>query len=232
MKRVLFPAAFLMIILIGSSFILPNRPADEVRELDPFSGIGISISADVFYTQGNTHEIRIEGSDRDVNDLITSVQDGFLKVRYDNMRLNRSKLTLFITSKALDAVKISGSAQFVGKKPVATDELDLGISGSGGINFSQLDSDEVGMKISGSGNIELEKGTADETDISISGSGDVRAEGFEVSECSVSLSGSGSVRILVTSELDAKMSGSGKVYYRGDPTVNSSSSGSGKTIKL
>lgn len=232
MKRILLASSVLMILLLGSSFVIPSGPAEEVRELDPFSGIGISISADVYYTQGNSHEIRIEGPEKDVNDLITEVEDGFLKVKYDNLRVNRSKLTLYITSKEVDAVKISGSAHFMGDKPVTSDELDLGISGSGGIDFSQLTSDEVEIKISGSGDVGIEKGSAEELDVSISGSGGVRAEGFEVSECSATISGSGSIRIMVTGELDARLSGSGKVYYRGNPTVNSVSSGSGRLIQL
>jgi len=220
-------------LLFLNSFMMPDIPKEEVRKLDAFSGIGISISADVYYTPGNAHEITIEGDAKDVEDLITKVEDGFLQVKYPKgWKIRHSKLTIYITSKELDAVKISGSAKFKSGDPVTTDEMDLAMSGSGDIHFEKLNADEVAVKISGSGDIMLLNGNADELSVKISGSGKVNAEAFEVDEFSAGISGSGSVRITVKEELESRISGSGKVYYHGTPRVNSSSSGSGKTIAL
>jgi hypothetical protein len=232
MKKTIIPVAALIVILIGSSFLIAGGQADDVRKLDPFDGIGISIHADVYYTQGNNHEVRIEGNDRDVRELETEVRDGFLKLKYDNFKIKRSKLTIYITSKELEAVRNSGSSRFMADKPVSSEEMDISMSGSGEILFNQLDTEEVGVKISGSGDVELDKGEAEEMDVKISGSGKLNAERYSVSEFSAAISGSGSIRITVTEELDAKISGSGKVYYHGDPEVNSVSSGSGKVISL
>jgi hypothetical protein len=232
MKKIMIPTAAVLVALLLSSFSLVLLRADEVRDLAPFDGIGIAISADVFYTQGDKHEIRIEGDESDIRDLITEVKDGFLQVKYENWRIRHSKLTLYITSKELENVKVSGSADFMVEKPLSSDEMELGLSGSGNIKFSKLESDEVDVQISGSGGAEIDDGTADEIEIRISGSGRFMAEGFEVSECDVAISGSGNVRIAVKDELDAKLSGSGKVYYRGNPRVNSVASGSGKVEAL
>jgi hypothetical protein len=232
MKRVLIPSMVAIAAFILSSFMLTGLRAGDVRTLAQFDGIGIGVSADVYYIQGNTHEIRIEGDEKDVRDLITEVRDGFLQVKYDDWRSRHSKLTLYITSEELESVKMSGSGHFMVEKPLSADEMELGVSGSGSINFTKLESDEVEVKISGSGSAEISSGTADEIDVKISGSGKLEADGFEVSECSVAISGSGNVRIGVKDELDAKLSGSGKVYYRGNPRVNSVASGSGKVVSL
>lgn len=232
MKRtIVFTFAAAVVIFLGS-FSLAIPRADEVRDLAPFDGIGISVSADVFYIQGNTHEIRIEGDESDIKDLITEVRDGFLEVKYENWRTRHSKLTLYITSEELEKVKVSGSADFMVEKSLSADEMELGLSGSGSIKFSELESDEVEVAISGSGNAEIDSGTADEIDIKISGSGKLLAERFEVSECDASISGSGGVRITVEDELNAKLSGSGRVHYRGNPRINSVASGSGKVVAL
>ncbi len=220
-------------LLFLNSFMMPDIPKEEVRKLDAFSGIGISISADVYYTPGNAHEIKIEGDAKDIDDLITEVKNGFLQVKYpSSWRTRHSKLTIYITSKDLDAVKISGSAKFEAGEPIITDEMDLAMSGSGGILFEKLNAEEVDVSISGSGSIELLDGNADELDVRISGSGKLNAEAFEVNEFSASISGSGSIRITAKEELEARISGSGKVYYHGTPRVNSSSSGSGKVVAL
>lgn len=214
------------------SYAGPGPQDQDVRELDPFDGIGIGVHADVYYTQGNSYEIRIEGDESDVRDAITEVRDGFLQVRYDNQRIRRSKLTIYITSRELESVKISGSSKFEVGEPLASDEMELAVSGSGSIRFNRLSADEVDVKISGSGSILLEDGTAEELGISVSGSGNLDAEEFEVSECDASLSGSGKVTIMARDELDVRISGSGRVYYKGDPEVHSVSSGSGKVISL
>lgn len=229
----MIPMMAVLTLLLLNSFAMPDMPKEEVRKLDAFSGIGISISADVYYTPGSKHEIRIEGDADDVDDLITKVENGFLQVKYPpKWKIRRSKLTIYISSKELEAVKISGSAKFRSGDPVNADEMDLAVSGSGDIHFEKLTTDEVGVKISGSGDVFLVKGSADELDTKISGSGKLNAESFEVNEFSAGISGSGSIRITVKEELDARISGSGKVYYHGTPRVNSSSSGSGKVVAL
>jgi hypothetical protein len=233
MKKVMIPMVAVLSLLFLNSFMMPDIPKEEVRKLDTFSGIGISISADVYYTPGNAHEIKIEGDAKDVEDLITKVEDGFLQIKYpSSWRVRHSKLTIYITSKELDAVKISGSAKFKSGEPVTADEMDFAVSGSGNIHFDKLNADEVDVKISGSGDIILLNGNSDELSAKISGSGKLNAEAFEVNEFSASISGSGSVRITAKEELDVRISGSGKVYYHGTPRVNSSSSGSGKTVAL
>lgn len=232
MKRIMISSIFVLVALVISSFSLYMFRPDDVRELAAFDGIGISISADVYYTPGNSHEIRIEGDADDIRDLITEVKDGFLQVKYDNWRTRHSKLTLYITSRELESIKISGSADFIVNQTLSADELDLGLSGSGSIQLKKLETDEVDVNISGSGSTEIGGGMADEADVKISGSGKLMAETFEVSECDVAISGSGNVRIGVRDELDAKLSGSGKVYYRGNPRVNSVASGSGKVVAL
>jgi len=232
MKKVMITLVALLTLLLINSFIAPDRSVEDVRKLDAFTGIGISVYADVFYTPGNTHEIRIEGESRDVEDLKTVVKNGFLQVKYNDWRTRRSKLTIYITSKELEAVKISGSVQFKSGEPITADEMELAMSGSGEILFEKLEADEVDVKISGSGDIELLNGSADELDTKISGSGKLNAETFQVSEFSAAISGSGNIRITVKEELDVKISGSGKVYYHGTPRVNSISSGSGKVVAL
>ena len=233
MKKVVIPVLAVLSLLFLNSFMVPDLPKEEVRKLDTFTGIGISISADVYYTPGNVHEIRIEGDASDVDDLITKVENGFLQVKYPpSLNIRRSKLIIYITSSELEAVKISGSAHFKSGDPVSSDEMEFNVSGSGEIHFEELNADEVGVKISGSGDVVLVKGNADEMDARISGSGKLNAEAFKEDEFSTGISGSGGVRITVKDELDARISGSGKVYYHGTPRVNSTSSGSGKVVAL
>jgi len=219
-------------LFLFSGCFTTDVTAQETRDLKPFTGIGIGISADVYYTQGNDHVIKIEGNDRDVKDLITEVDNGYLKLKYDDWKIKRSRLTIHVTSGELEKVSMSGSGKFRAEKPVSSEEMKISVSGSGSVQFSSLESDEMEVRISGSGNTVLDRGVADELALRISGSGKLMAEQFEVSEFEGSISGSGSCRITVKEELNARISGSGNVYYHGDPEVNSVASGSGKVRAL
>ena len=232
MKRITIPLAVMVVLFLSSSFLSADFSAEDERKLEPFYGIGISVHADVYYTPGNEHEVRIEGNEKDVRDLITEVRDGFLKIKYENYRIKRSKVTIYVTSKELEEVKNSGSSNFKAEQAISSEEMKLSMSGSGGISFSALETEEIEVRISGSGNVSINKGKAEEMDLRISGSGKLSAESFQVEELDAAISGSGGCKITVSEELDAKISGSGKIYYRGDPQVNSVSSGSGKVISL
>lgn len=232
MKKIILSLTTFSLLVLVSFLFAGDLTAQVTRSFEPFTGVGISISADVYYSTGNSHEIRIEGNTKDAQDLETWVDNGMLKMKYDNWRIKRSKLTIYITSEELDKVSLSGSGKFYVDETIDAEEMYLAVSGSGSINFSKLLVEEMTVKISGSGGVNIDRGSAEETDVKISGSGKVKAEGFEVEEFSAAISGSGSCRITVTEELDAKISGSGSVYYHGDPQINSASSGSGKVRSL
>jgi len=232
MKKLILSLKTFSLLFLVSILFVGNLYAQETRSLDPFTGIGVSLSADVYYSTGNSHEIRIEGDPKDVNDLETWVDNGMLKMKFEDWRIKRSKLTLYITSKELEKVSLSGSGKFYADETLSLEEMYLAVSGSGSVNLSKLSVEELDVKISGSGGVNISKGSAEEADVKISGSGKVKAEGFEVSEFSAAISGSGSVKITVLEELEARISGSGSVYYHGDPQINSTSSGSGKVRSL
>jgi len=222
-----------MVGFLALAFAFAQAGAQETRDLEPFTGIGVAISADVSYTTGNAYSITIEGNERDVEDLITEVEGGKLKVKYENnWRVKRSKLTIHIISRELDHISLSGSADILVEKVLSAEEFRLAISGSGTVTIPGLECEELDVHISGSGTSTIKKGNAEEMDVKISGSGKLQAEDLAVEEFSVSISGSGSVRVTVKDELEARIAGSGSVYYHGNPVVNSSSSGSGKVRSL
>lgn len=240
MKKLILPLFLSVLFIATSSFRMTDACTDfnsslihlqDFQNLDPFSVIHIGVSADVYYAVDSKHGLSVEGDERDIEDLEIEVKDGVLSVRYENQRMKRSKLTIHISSKELEGVKISGSADFQARD-IESEEMDLAVSGSGKIDFNSLVTEEASVKISGSGDISIVKGSAEECDLSISGSGKFHAEGFSVEEVSAKISGSGGCRITATGELDAAISGSGSIYYHGSPQINARVSGSGKVREL
>ncbi|MEZ5072736.1 MAG: head GIN domain-containing protein [Bacteroidales bacterium] len=232
MKKMIAPALALALFVLGSGCQTAAQSGSDQRTLEPFTGVGLAISADVYYHTGTACEVKIEGDPADIRDLITEVEDGYLKIRYEDWRTRRSKLTLHITSPGLDGVKVSGSGHFNVEEDLRCEEMELAVSGSGHVNFRGLEAEELEVKISGSGNVNIEGGSAGEMDVKLSGSGRVNAERFSVEEFSGAISGSGGARVTCTEDLEVRISGSGSVEYHGSPRVDAATSGSGKVRSL
>jgi hypothetical protein len=240
MKKLFLPLFASVLFISTSSFKVTGAYTDintsliqqqDFQNLDPFSVIHIGVRADVYYSVDSKYGLSVEGDERDIEDLEIEVKNGSLSIRYENQRMKRSKLTIHVSSKELEGVKISGSASFQAKD-IKSEEVDLVVSGSGNIDFNSLETEEASVRISGSGDVSIVKGSAEECDISISGSGKFHAEGFSIEEVSAKISGSGGCKITATGELDAAISGSGSIYYHGSPQINSRVSGSGKVKEL
>ena len=214
--------------------LLSGETVKEIRNVGQFSAISLTISADVFLTQGSVQKIEIEGDKNSLTEIETTVNGETLKIcTRDMFHGNIGKVSVYITVPGINALSVSGSGDIAAGSAIATDELDLNVSGSGSIRFSELSAREVSATITGSGNIDVSAGKAQsELDVEITGSGSISAEGFSVPEADVTITGSGSARVWVEKELETNITGSGNVAYKGNPLVNANSTGSGKTRSI
>jgi hypothetical protein len=201
------------------------------KDLDiaTFNGIGLSIDATVYVTQGNSQSVRVEAQQNIIDNLKREVKDGVWKITTKNNVRKHDGITIWITVKELSRIAVSGSGEVTGKNKFTTSsDLSLAVSGSGDIVLDANSKSTEGV-ISGSGSIKL-SGNTGQSNFVISGSGDVMAADLASGSCSVVISGSGDVSVHAKDKLDVVISGSGDVYYKGNPNVKSKISGSGDVI--
>ena len=151
MKRTIYLLAASVLLLLSCGYRPAGPSAEETRQLESFTGIGVSVSANITYTPGPIHEISIEGEEQDVKELVTRVENGYLKIRYTRNRIQRSRLTIHITSEELNRISISGSAKFKSSKALSPEEMGIAISGSGNIYYRG--DPRVNTTASGSGKV-------------------------------------------------------------------------------
>lgn len=204
----------------------------ENRDVTGFTGIALSISADIYLSQANSFSVVIEGKAEVLKDIETIVEGNVLKIkRKNNLDWNwrDEDVKLYISMPQVEKISISGSGDIVAQTPISTNSLTMKISGSGDIKMDELTVSTLEIGISGSGDIDLAgKQVAESASYAISGSGDIDTEGLQCKKVEISVSGSGDVRVWAVDELNAKISGSGDVYYKGRPLINAKSSGSGE----
>lgn len=199
---------------------------EKTLQLDDFQGVALSISGDVFLTQGAQQSVRIAAQQNVIDLIETEVNGGVWKIKTRENINRHEPIKIYITIPSLNYAYISGSGKMTTQNTfTGGEQLKVGISGSGDLQIS-ADARAVDAHISGSGDIEL---TGSTTDISmhISGSGDIEADDMTSQNGNVHISGSGNCKLHTTKALEVHVSGSGDVYYKGSPTVDSRISGSG-----
>ncbi len=219
-------------LLLGSgSYAGSQEIQSQERTVDAFHSIVASGSENVFVTQGSPQQLKIEAEKYILENLTTEVRNGVLYIKYRHSFNSDGPITIYVTMKDVQGLKLSGSGNLKGKSRIKADEMDLSISGSGNIEL-ELEANRVNTGISGSGTVTL-AGKSSSHKIKISGSGDISALDFATESCSIGISGSGNGKVNVSSKLDVRISGSGDVRYKGNPEdVNVSAGGSGTVRKL
>ena len=203
----------------------------ENRNVGDFDEISMSISADLYLTQGSKNEVIIEADEELLEKIITDVRDDGLVIKFEKWYNYRSigKINVYVTVKDIEKLIISGSGEITAKTPIKSDELKLVVTGSGSINIDDLTVNEVGSFISGSGDIRMKgKSKAERLDATVTGSGDIFASNIEFDNADLTITGSGSIRVNITNELEATITGSGRIYYKGNPIIDANITGSGK----
>ena len=228
MKNTILKSSLTILLVLIATLGFSQKK--ETRNVSDFSGVGLSISAELFLSQGNSSKVLIQAEEDQLEKIETIVKNGMLHIKTQSRNPKFKNVKIWVTVPEINSVHLSGSGKVLAETDIKSEELDLRVSGSGKIIIDKLEAEEVEVSISGSGNIHLD-GTADELGVSISGSGSVIGTGLKVEECSVRISGSGGCKIDAIGELNASISGSGRVTYYSNPQVDAAISGSGKVRK-
>lgn len=233
MKNI-FLAILVLFIGSGLSAQKVNGSGPNVTKnlsLSEFSTIECSLAADVEVTQGSAQSVTIEGQQNIIDLIQTEVKENKWRIRlpkgtwadYDNLRIK-------ITMKDVHGLGLAGSGTIKTTNKIKTDDLQIGLSGSGKITVD-ADAEYIDCGISGSGDVYL-KGSAKELNVGTSGSGDLKASDCAVGKVKIGISGSGDCDVNASESLDAGIAGSGSVRYKGRPKVKSSVSGSGSVSSM
>jgi hypothetical protein len=208
----------------------------EARQVGSFKGISVSGAINAIVKIGNEENVRLEGDQDAIAQLVTEVKDGILTIRPKtkwmdwNKKFNNSRITAYISAKHLTSVTMSGSGSIDVQNTLNETELTTTLSGSGSIKVAANVSKLTAI-LSGSGNIDL-NGKANQANLTVTGSGNVKASAFTVETATTKISGSGSIYIHATQKIEAVTVGSGSVYYSGNPNIETRKVGSGGVKKI
>lgn len=204
------------------------------RNEGSFKSVKASGAFDVFFSQADEREIRIEADENLMQYILTSVEDGVLRIRTRNgMNLRPTQdIKVYLRSPNYETVSLAGSGNMVAETAInSTEKIKLSIAGSGDIKLKEINAPEVHVNIAGSGKAEA-SGSTRTVDIDVAGSGDVRMKDLKAENAKINIAGSGNVWVFASMKLDVRVAGGGDIHYYGNPAeIKSKSAGSGNLIK-
>ncbi|MEP1094133.1 MAG: head GIN domain-containing protein [Cyclobacteriaceae bacterium] len=241
--------SFLIIVLgvLVAGFTFAQ--SEETRSLSSFSKITAHEGIDVYIKKGSNEEARVVARGIDIEDVLTDVSGGRLKVHLDGNNHRNVDVDVYVTYVSLNAIAASSAASLRAEGQIVTDgdfdvkvtsagdleadikadELNISVSSAGDAEL-KVDVDEIEADVSSAGDIEIE-GSARIQDIEASSSGEYDAYDVESEDVDVSASSGGSIKVNVSQKVDARASSGGSVRYKGSPRYVDVSSSSGGSIK-
>jgi len=221
-------------LIIGSGPMIEGsgNMVDDVRNVSGYTRVVLNGPIDVQLKHTGAEKVVVHADDNLVPLIETRVEGGKLSVglKSDVSFRTRSKLSVLVEFKQLDALQLRGSGDVQADVIKAT-IFEGVLQGSGNLRIERLEADTVAVSIAGSGDFDA-RGHAEKVGFVIQGSGDVNAAELQARSAAVRIAGSGDARVHATETLQARIAGSGDVRYRGTPQVEKKVAGSGDVKPL
>ncbi len=234
-KSVFFVASMLLTTTLLAQKQIDDANA-EVRPVGSFHGIKVSNGITVYLTQGNSEMVAVSANEVEVrNKIITRVENGILKIYYDEddwkfwKNFNNKKSRAYLSVKEIDKIQAtSGSdVRLEGLLKAGNLRMDAssGASINGKLEASSLEVDQSsGSVITISGNIS--------GNLKVDGSSGSVFRGYDltVENCDAETSSGAGVQVTVNKELKVQASSGGYIHYKGNALIRDVHTSSGGSV--
>lgn len=235
-------------ILVAGYAIAQSK---ETRSLSSFDRVSAHEAIDVILEQGSKEEVRIVSDNIELEDVLTEVSGGRLKIHLDGNNWKNVDVKVYVTYKSLQGISASSAASIEAKGTIdaSNGDFDVDVSSAGDINVDiknidelsidassagdailSVEADEIDAEVSSAADVEV-SGNARNQEVQASSSGDYKAYDLESEEADARASSGGSIKITVSEKLDGKASSGGTVRYKGSPNYVDSDSSSGGSVR-
>lgn len=236
MKKSVF---FVAVMLLTTTLIAQKQIDDanaEVRTVGSFHGIKVSNGITVYLTQGNSEMVAVSANEVEVrNKIITRVENGILKIYYDEddwkfwKNFSNKKSRAYVSVKEIDKIQATSGADVLMEGLLRAGSLRMdassGASINGKVEASSLEVDQSsGSVITISGNIS--------GSLKVDGSSGSVFRGYDltVENCDAETSSGAGVQVTVNKELNVQASSGGYIHYKGNALIRDVHTSSGGSV--
>jgi len=224
MKKVLFLIVCAALTTAGMAQKVVNDKNAEVRNVSGYHGVRVASGIDLYISQGSTEGVAVSANEEKYrNNIKTEVENGILKIYYDNgmgMHFswgNAKNMKAYVTIKDINELQASGGSDIYVDGALQASNFTMHVSGGSDFH-GKLNVSTLVIRQSGGSDV-MVSGTAGSLSIDASGGSDFKGEDMISETCNIDASGSSDVSITVNKELNVSASGSSDVTYRGNAVI-------------
>lgn len=215
-----------------------NDPLAQVRKVSGFHAIRVSNGIKLYLSQSSAEAVAVSASKEEYRDkIVTKVEDGVLKIYYDQETLKfwkngggtRGKNPVaYVSVDDLDGLDINSGASVSVEGGIKGDKLNLDASSGavfhGAVDYTTLDVDQS------SGSVVKISGNA--SSLKIDGSSGSVFQGYELSvqNCDADVSSGAGAQVTMNKEMSAEASSGGHVSYKGSGVIRNVKTSSGGSV--
>lgn len=211
-----------------------NSDKTENRNVSNFNAVKVSTGIDLYITMGTSESVKIVADDDIIDELITEVKDGTLKIymkqsnNWFNWNTGNQTRKAYVTVKELQAIDASSGSDVKSENTLKGEDLKVKASSGSDV---ELDVYYKNLWLdTSSGSDAKISGKTKNFEAEASSGSDITAHDLESKICRISVSSGSDATVNVTDELYAKASSGGDVRYSGNPQVKDIDESSGGDV--
>ena len=211
-----------------------NSDKTETRQVSNFKGIKVSTGIDLYIKMGTTEEVKIVADDDVIDDLITEVKDGTLRIymkqsnNWFNWNSGNQTRKAYVTVKELESIDASSGSDVKSENTLKGEELKVSASSGSDVELDVYYKN-VWVDTSSGSDAKL-SGKTKTLNAEASSGSDIKAQDLESSICKVKVSSGSDATVNVTDELYANASSGADVNYYGNPQIKDIDESSGGDV--
>lgn len=180
-----------------------------------FDRIDVSIYADMTYEMTDDEpSVEIYTSDNLVEHLNFKVEDGCLKIKFDDgWRARYDEMRITVKSKTLSELNLRGAGDFDIPDGLECERFALAVQGAGDVEANSIKTvGNISVTIQGAGDVDMEDIDCDKFTALIQGAGDVDASG-KCNLADLTIQGAGDINVsrLEAGDISSSVQGVGNI---------------------
>ncbi len=226
----IFILGLLSMALGTSTFAQSSIP----MQVSPFNAIKASAGVDVYLSMGTSESVRVEGSERDLKDLVVETKGETLHIYYKSRSdwsifqgSMRRSAKVYVQAVELQEVSASSGADIRSENTIRGEVLAVSASSGADIRLD-IQVGDLSLESSSGSDIYLSGRALSVNAVASSGS-DIKADKLSATVAMLTVSSGADIRMEVLQELKARASSGGDIKVSGNPgerDVEKSSGGS------
>jgi hypothetical protein len=233
MKTIKTLFILMLAVLFGTNATVLASNETENRKVKEFTEIKVSSGIDLYLKMGDTESVKIVADDDIIDEVITEVKDGTLRIYMKNNNWfnwggNKTRKA-YVTVKELNVLQASSGSDVRSENTLKGESLDVRASSGSDVEIDVFYKN-VSLDTSSGSDARISGKTKTFKAEASSGS-DIKAGDLESTICKVRASSGSDATVNVSDELYAKASSGADIKYYGNPGIRDTDESSGGDVR-